>query len=101
MVVIDGCAPMLSWGTDTTGKVTDPSGKGFDLFIKGGVTAAAASISTARLNMETVRKAVVFFDNIIEKRGFMKIKKAADVERAKREKKFGVWYHMQSSNCVE
>ncbi len=101
MVVIDGCAPMLSWGIDTKGDVMDSSGKGFDFYIKGGVTAAAAGISTGRLDIETVRKGVAFLDDIIEKRGFIKIRKAADVERAKCENKFGVWYHMQSSYCLE
>ena len=90
LAVIDGCAPMLSWGMDTAGNVTDASGKGFDFYIQGGVTAAAASITTGRLSMETARKAVAFFDNIIESRGFIKIRSTADVERAKREKKFGI-----------
>lgn len=81
--------------------MTDASGKAFDYYIKGGVTAAPASVSTARLHMDIVKKAVGFFDNIIEKRGFVKIRSVADLLRAKREKKFGTWYHMQSSNCVE
>ncbi len=101
LIAIDGAAPMLSWGADTLGNVTDPSGKAFDFYIQGGVTAAAASITTGRMSMETARKSVAFFDNIIESRGFIKIRSATDVERAKREKKFGTWYHMQSSNCVE
>ena len=34
LAVIDGCAPMLSWGMDTAGNVTDDSGKGFDFLFK-------------------------------------------------------------------
>lgn len=101
LIVIDGTAPMLSWGIDPAGNITDVSGKGFDYYIEGGVTAAPASVSTARLNLAITQKAVGFFDEIIEKRGFLKIKSVSDVQRAKREKKFGTWYHMQASYAVE
>ncbi|WP_455388711.1 dipeptidase [Petrachloros mirabilis] len=101
LIVIDGAAPMVSWGMDPSGNIADSSGKGFDYYIEGGVTAAPATMSTTRLNMEITQKAVSFFDEIIEKRGFLKIRTAADLERAKREKKFGTWYHMQASYCVE
>lgn len=101
LICVDGAAPMLSWGMDPTGNIADSSGKGFDFYIEGGVTGAACSVSTTRLPMDIVKKAVNFFDTIIEKRRLLKIRTAADLERAKREKKFGTWYHMQSSNCVE
>jgi membrane dipeptidase len=101
LFVLDGTAPFLSYGLSNEGGDTDSSGKGFDFYIEGGVTAAGASVSGGRYNLETVRKTVAWFDNIIESRGFMKIRSAADVERAKREKKFGVWYHMQSATCLE
>lgn len=92
---------MVSWGMDPNGNIADSSGKGFNYYIDGGITGVACSVSTARLPMDIVKKGVNFFDTIIEKRGFMKIRTVADLERAKREKKLGVWYHMQSSNCIE
>jgi membrane dipeptidase len=101
MIVIDGCAPLLSWGLDLSGQVLDDSGRGFDPYVQGGVTTAAASVSSARMSLDAVRNAVALHDKILEKRGFGKIRSAEDVKRAKREKKFGVWYHMQSSNCLE
>jgi len=101
LICVDGAAPMVSWGMDPLGNIADSSGKGFDFYVEGGVTGAACSVSTARLQMDIVKKAIKFFDTIIEKRGFLKIRTAADLERAKREKKLGTWYHMQSSNCVE
>lgn len=94
LIVVDGAAPMVSWGMDPAGNIADSSGKGFNYYIEGGVTAAPATMSTTRLNMEITQKAIGFFDKIIEKRGFLKIRTAADVKRAKREKKFGTWYHM-------
>ena len=36
LVVIDGTAPLLTWGLTPTGKLDDPSGKGFDCYIQGG-----------------------------------------------------------------
>ena len=101
LIVLDGTAPLLSWGVSGDGSSTDSSGKGFDYYIEGGVTAAAASVSGGRFDLEAVRKVVAWFDGIIESRGFMKIRSAADIERAKRERKFGVWFHMQSATCVE
>jgi len=101
LICVDGAAPMVSWGMDPSGAITDSSGKGFNFYIDGGVTGVACSVSTARLPKDIVKKAITFFDTIIENRGFMKIRTAADLERAKREKKLGVWYHMQSSNCIE
>lgn len=101
MIIIDGCCPLLMWGVDESGNNHDVSGKGFDLPIQGGYTAASATVSTGRMDLETVRKYVAFYDKVIESRGFVKIRSVADVERAKREKKFGVFYHLQSCNCVE
>lgn len=101
LITVDGAAPMVSWGMDPSGAIADSSGKGFNYYIDGGITGVACSVSTARLPMDIVKKAITFFDTIIEKRGFMKIRTAADLERAKREKRLGVWYHMQSSNCIE
>jgi membrane dipeptidase len=101
LICVDGAAPMVSWGIDPAGNIADSSGKGFNYYIDGGITGVACSVSTTRLPMDIVKKAVTFFDTIIEKRGFLKIRTAADLERAKREKRLGVWYHMQSSNCIE
>jgi membrane dipeptidase len=105
LIVLDGTAGLLLWGITPTGKVgatvEDPSGKGFDYYIQGGFTGGAASISGLRVDLDTVRTAVAFYDNVLAKRGLVKIRSAADVQRAKREKKFGIWYHMQSSNAVE
>lgn len=101
MIVIDGCVPLLSWGTDTEGNVLDASGKGFDPCIQGGYTVASGTVTTMRIGMEATRRIVAFMDKLVETRGAVKIRKAADVERVKREKKFGVFYHMQSCFCVE
>lgn len=101
LTVLDGVAPLLGWGIDTTGAISDSSGKGFDLYIRGGVTAAASTVSSGRANLPKVRQFIAHHDAIVESRNLVKILTVADLERARREKVFGTWYHMQSADCVE
>jgi len=103
MIVLDGCCPLLSWGIDPYSGSVDKAtlGKGPALYIKGGVTAAGASVGGSRTSLELTRTAIKLHNQMIEDSGWIKVKSTADILRAKREKKFGMWYLFQGAYAVE
>ncbi len=89
-IVIDAVAPILQ------------RRKYVDLFIKGGVTCVAPTVGGKENVGEATKKLGDWLHYIGQRSGeLMHIKTAADIERAKAEKKLGILFHFQGTEPFE